>query len=46
MAQWQAQSINALLLKNGKVDVMSGFFIEETAEYYPFLKGKAERWKK
>lgn len=24
---------------------MSGFVIEETVENYPFLKGKAERWK-
>lgn len=27
------------------MDLTSAFFTEETAEYYPFLKGKAERWK-
>lgn len=53
MAQWQVQSITALLLlKMGKyfrfqaMDLMYGFLTQETAEYYPFLKGKIERWVK
>lgn len=52
MAQWHVQSITALLLK--KWESALGFrewtsclvsLQEETAEYYPFLKGKAESWK-